>query len=198
MSMDEHPPALGPPGAGLPWTQAFVGRHVLLPFVRWTHSWDRAREFFLREGRRVLALAEPLDHEKMATRALVRGVIGIEDSSRYWSVALAVEHLIIVGDTMAEIAISLSQDREPTVGVDIAGVKPPGSLPVGEVVSSYRKFLADFERRMAEEVGDRRSRRRLNHPWFGEIDAHQWACLAALHQRIHRKQIEAIVKGLKR
>ncbi|MFH0980166.1 MAG: DinB family protein [Planctomycetota bacterium] len=191
-------PVLAPPGAGLPWSQALMGRYFLLPYFCLTHSWDGAQRVFQREGRRVLDLAEPLTGDELATRVLVYGVIGIEDSSRYWSVALALEHLIIVGEIMAEIVVALSHDQAPSARVDIAGVKPPGKLPAAEAIQAYRSLLARYQRRMREEIGERRSRRLLDHPWFGEINVHQWHCLAAMHQRIHRRQIEAIVKCLHR
>ena len=191
-------PQLAPPGAGLPWSQALLGRYLLLPGICLTHSWDGAQRFFRREGRRVLDLAEPLTVEQMTIRVLVHGVLGIEDSSRHWSVALALEHLIIVGDTMAEIVVALSHDRTPSVRVDIAAVKPPGELPAGEARDAYHRFLARYRQRISAAIADRRSRRRLEHPWFGEITAHQWHCLAAMHQRIHRRQIQAIVKRLRR
>ncbi len=178
--------------------QALIGRHVLFPSLYLTHSWDRAQRLFQHEGRRIIDLAGTLSGGELDTRVLVHGVIGIEDSSRYWSVALALEHVMIVGDTTAEIVVALSHDRAPSVRVDIAAVKPPGKLPAAEAVETYRRFLVRYQRRTTEEIGDRRSRRRLDHPWFGELTAHQWHCLAAMHQGIHRRQIEAIAKGLHR
>ncbi len=37
---------------------------------------------------------------------------------------------------------------------------------------------------------------RFFHPWFGPLDAHRWHCLLAFHQGIHRKQIQAVHRGL--
>ena len=189
---------LAPPGAGLPWYQALVGRRVLLPLMCRTHSWERARRSFLREGKCVLALADSLSVDDLATCVLVRGVIGIEDSSRYWSVALTIEHLIIVGDQMLRIAVALYRNEEPPVRVDIAAVKPPGALQPSDVVNSYGEFLDRFDAAAGQVAGAAPSNRRLDHPWFGRIDAHQWCCLAAMHQRIHRRQIQAIMRGLPR
>ena len=196
MTAADPQPQLAAPGAGLPRLQAVLGRLVLLPCFCLTHSWEGAQRAFQREGRRILDVARPLTADPLATRVLVRGVIGIEDSSRFWSVALTLEHLIIVGDLIAEIVVALSHDREPAVRVDIAAVKPPGKLPVNEVVQAYSDFLARYERRTSRDVGDPRSPRRMDHPWFGRITAHQWHCLAAMHQRIHGRQIEAIAQRL--
>jgi hypothetical protein len=34
------------------------------------------------------------------------------------------------------------------------------------------------------------------HPWFGPMTAHDWHCLAAIHHRVHRRQLERIVGKL--
>ena len=80
---------------------------------------------------------------------------------------------------------------------DIADVKPKGGKG-REIAEDFRQFLEDYSRLVAEETGDRRSTSRHPHPWFGELNAHQWICLGAVHQSIHRKQMERIVTGLKR
>jgi hypothetical protein len=46
------------------------------------------------------------------------------------------------------------------------------------------------------ELDDLRTRTRHVHPWFGALSARQWHALAALHNRIHRTQIERILLGL--
>jgi hypothetical protein len=196
MTAETPPIPLQAPGAGLPWYQAMMGRYVLLPWTSFTHSWRRASLRFVREGKEILRLAGALPVERADMRVLVKGVLGIEDSSRYWSVAMTLEHLIIVGDKMAEIIVALSHEREPSERVDIAAVKPPGGLPAGEAIPAFEDFLQRYERRTSVSIGSPRARRRLIHPWFGPITAHRWHCLAAMHQGIHRRQVAAIVAGL--
>jgi hypothetical protein len=75
---------------------------------------------------------------------------------------------------------------------DVAAVKPSGSYGAG-AVGVFQSFLAQYADTMNREVADRRSRTTLRHPWFGEMNAHQWHCLAALHQAIHRKQMQKIL-----
>ncbi len=175
-----------------------MGRYVLLPAICMTHSWGMAQRFFQREGRRVLELANPLSDNEMTARVLVHGILGIEDSSRFWSVAMAMEHLIIVGDTMTRIIVDLTHNRPPSAHVNIADVKPHGTIPAAKIVQDYGELLARSRKRCLEQIGKHRAPQRLNHPWFGEITAHQWHCLAAWHQRIHRRQIEAIIKSVGR
>ena len=187
--------SLAPPGAGLPVVQAFVLRHLVFPAYCLTTSWDKALAAFQAEGRRIIALAEHLTDEQFRRRVLVKAPLGIEDSSRYWSAAMVLEHLIEVGSRVAVGIVELTQGIEVTVKADIADVKPKGGQGL-QIVEDYRQFLDDYTRMLAEEVGDRTSRSRHRHPWFGDLNAHQWNCLGAVHQSIHRKQLERIIAGL--
>jgi hypothetical protein len=143
----------------------------------------------------VLALAKPLSPRQLRQRVLVKAPLGIEDSSRYWSAAMVLEHLIEVGSRVATGIVELTQGREVTVKADIADVKPRGGKGA-EILDDYKAFLGDYARTLDEDVGDRKSRDTHAHPWFGDLNAHHWACLGALHQSIHRRQIERIIAGL--
>src|SRR4051812_31652717 len=105
-------PALAPPGKGLPFLQWVAARFWLFPKFCRSSTWDSAEEFHLREGKMILALAEGLTPEKLKTRVLVSGVRGIEDSSRFWSVAMVMEHLVIVGD-LIRIGVRALSKGEP-------------------------------------------------------------------------------------
>ena len=80
---------------------------------------------------------------------------------------------------------------------DVVEVKPRG-LRGHQALADYKVFLDDYSRTLATEVGDRRSRATLPHPWFGELTAHRWACLGTLHQGAHLRQMERIVAALRR
>ncbi|MHB8974787.1 MAG: hypothetical protein ACYC3X_30650 [Pirellulaceae bacterium] len=82
-----------------------------------------------------------------------------------------------------------------TVKADIADVKPKGGKG-SQIVEDFRQFLGDYARIVSDDIGDRNSKSRHPHPWFGNLNAHQWACLGAVHQSIHRKQLERVVAGL--
>ena len=187
--------SLAPPGAGLPVTQALLLRHLAFPAFCLTTSWDKAQLRFQVEGRRVLRLVDPLSSEELQRRVLVDAPIGIEDSSRYWSPAMLLEHLIEVGSRVAVGIVELTHHAPVSVKADIADVKPHGGK-IGPIVEDFRQFLDDYDRMVAEDAGDRRSKATHPHPWFGKLTAHQWTCLGALHQSVHRKQLERIVAGL--
>ncbi len=194
MTDQSNGPRLAPPGAGLPRIEAWVSRHIVFPLASRLISWDGAAALFQKEGARLLALAELLPADVLQRPVLIRRVTGIEDSSRNWSPAMVLEHLMITGWGMADLTVALSHGRQPEMVVSTAAVKPAGGRGEG-IVAEYRAFLGEFARKIAGETGDRASRTRHVHPWFGAITARQWHALAAMHQRIHRKQMERIVAG---
>jgi hypothetical protein len=188
---------LAPAGAGLPVVQTLFLRHLFFPAYCLTTSWDKALTAFQDEGQRVIALTEPLDADQLQERVLVKAPMGIEDSSRYWSAAMVLEHLIEVGSRVAVGIMELTHGSSVSVKADIADVKPQGGKG-DEIIQHFSQFLEDYSRIVSEETGDRTSKARHAHPWFGELNAHQWVCLGAVHQAVHRKQLQRITAGLER
>lgn len=189
---------LAAPGAGLPPLQAFALRHVLFPAFCRTTSWDKALGLFLREGERVATAAQSLAPEALRTRVLIRAPLGIEDSSRYWSAAMVLEHLVEVGSRIATGVVELTHGQAASVKADIADVKPKGEKDGdGEIVAAYRAFLADYADKLTRRAGDRAAPHTAPHPWFGDLTPQRWVCLGAIHQRIHRRQMERIIAGLR-
>lgn len=187
--------SLAPPGAGLPVVQAFLLRYLILPAFCRTTSWQKALAKFQAEGDRLIALAEPLSPERLQKRILVKAPMGMEDSSRYWSAVMVFEHLIEVGSRVATGIVELTHGEQVTVKADIADVKPKGGKGT-QIIEEYTAFLRDYAHTLTEDVGDWKSKRTHPHPWFGELNAHQWACLGTVHQTTHRRQMERIVAGL--
>lgn len=157
-------------------------------------TWDEAQAFFDKEGEKILALLRPLDAERLGRRVLVPRLRGLEDSSRFWSVSMAVEHLMIVGDLIRQAIVHLSRGEEPPGKADIAAVKPKGLDDPAATVRAFEEFLERFRETMRKDVVDKNSPLRFRHPWFGGLTAFQWHFLAAAHQNIHRKQILEILK----
>ncbi len=105
---DDIQNSLAPPGAGLPIVQAFVLRYMIFPAYCLATSWDKAVAAFQAEGQKVIALVEPLSAEQLQRRVLVKAPMGIEDSSRYWSASMVLEHLIEVGSRIAVGIVELT------------------------------------------------------------------------------------------
>jgi hypothetical protein len=186
---------LEPPGAGLrSWEQVAV-RRIIFPFFRVNTSWEGAQRQFEREGERILSQCGDLPTELLFKRVLVPRLFGIEDSSRYWSPAMVLEHLTMVGTRMGEIIVALSRHRPARPIVDMKDMKPSGRA-AEDIVQQFGVFLKVFADAMEERVQDRRSECRCRHPRFGSLDAHGWCCLAALHQRLHRRHLNAIRRRL--
>ena len=187
--------SLAPPGAGLPAVQAFLLRYLLFPAFCRTNSWQKALAKFQAEGDRIVALAESLSSKQLQKRILVKAPMGMEDSSRYWSSAMVLEHIMEVGSRVATGIVELSHGQEVTVNSDVADVEPKGEKGP-QVIEEYKIFLRDYAHTLTEDVDDWKSAQTYGHPWFGELTAQQWPCLGAVHQKIHRHQMERIVAGL--
>lgn len=187
---------LAAPGAGLPGVQGFVLRHVFFPAFCQRTSWDKALGLFLHEGERVAAAAQSLAPEALQTRVLIRAPMGIEDSSRYWSAAMVLEHLIEVGSRIATGVVELTHGPSASVKADIADVKPKGQNN-DSIVAAYRVFLEDYRDKLVHQTGNRNARNTAPHPWFGDLTPQRWVCLGAIHQQIHRRQMDRVIAGLR-
>ena len=88
-------PQLQPPGAGLPRGELFVSRvgfRLMTPFI----SRKGASRWFRAEADRILELAWSVPRADLTKRVLIPRVRGLADSSRFWSVCMTLEHLVMV------------------------------------------------------------------------------------------------------
>lgn len=188
-------PRLAPPGAGLPAAELLIAR-ILFGLRRRTTDragWDAG---FRGQREAVRRLVAGLDDASAARRVLVARPRGLEDSSRYWSVWMTLDHLRIVHHEIARIIGELGRGSVPAGQASTAAVKP--AAEVGrEVVDAYERSC-DVVLAAAAAVPELRTSVRFPHPWFGPLDAAGWHQLAAGHLGIHRVQIERIVAGLGR
>jgi len=145
-----------------------------------------------RQADRLFRSAAGLTHAQRVRRVLVRPQIGLEDSSRYHSWAMVVEHLTIIGGALADVVLELTHRRVPGGKVSTAALKPRGGIDAAQAEDGYRRMLQRFRRVILEECDDWRSPTLYPHPWFGPLDARQWVCFAPFHQTIHLKQARRI------
>ena len=184
---------LDQPGAGLSAYETFLLRYIKLPRFVSTKTWHSAVELFRDEGRKVFALVDPLSDEQLLTPVLIDRLRGMEDSSRNWSPAMTMEHLIITGKDFKNAIIHLNKGKVPDKNVDIANYKP--STDIGrEVIGRFKGFQDEFITIMSNERYQRSSDMKFRHPWLGPLNSFQWLCLAAGHQYLHRTQIKKILK----
>lgn len=184
-------PRLAPPGAGLPAVELFAAR-VLFGLRRLTGSRRSFDAHFTRERARIAALVHRCPVEAGACRVLIRRVAGLEDSSRFWSVWMTLDHLRIVHELLTQLVGELARGAAPPGAASTAAVKPsPAAGP--EVVAAY-EASCDALLAACAATPDLHTAARYPHPWFGPLDAAGWHALAATHLGVHRAQIERILR----
>lgn len=175
-----------------------MARYYFLPVKARQSTWEQSNFIFAHETDKILRLTESLTPLQMQTPVLIPRIRGIEDSSRHWSPAMVLEHLMIVAPSMADAVVRLSKGEVPDIQVDIAQVKPKGSFSGSADMESIRGAFASAmlqaHLRVSQEVVDRGSSARLVHPWFGPLSAREWNWLLGGHQWVHRRQLQAILK----
>lgn len=190
---DEMEPKLAAPGAGLPKAELAVAQ-VLFGWRQRRGNRESFARKFESERERIRTLVKGCATERAGRRVLIERLRGLEDSSRYWSVWMTLEHLRIVNTGIARTITQLSRGTAPTGKASTAAVKP-GADVGPEVVEAYEKSC-DAVLKAAVEAGDLKTAARYEHPWFGPLDAHGWFALAGGHLEIHRTQIERILEAI--
>lgn len=153
---------------------------------------ERALERFHGEAERVVSLVTPLTEEEGRRPVLVKRLRGMEDSSRYWSPYMIVQHLVIVDRAMLMMIRLISSGKTTDRKSGTADVKPsPNAGP--EAVDEFRTLLVRWQETLSE-IPDLRGGSRHPHPWFGPLNAHEWLAVAAQHHGIHRRQMEMVLR----
>jgi hypothetical protein len=189
----DNSPRLAAPGAGLPGFELQIAR-TLFALRAWTHDRRRTDALLLRERAHIAERVRACPAAQRGQRVLIPRPRGLEDSSRHWSVLMTLEHLRLVNLACASIIRELSEGRMPAGKVSTADVKP--SPDVTEAVLAAYEASCDEVLAAVASAKDLDNAARLPHPWFGPMSARRWHLLAAVHLGIHRRQIEAILRGL--
>lgn len=195
MSKTASHPKLAPPGAGIPAVERLVGGILLrLHRLRVTPSSFAAQ--FEHERRTIASLYTGLDASALGIRVLVPRLRGLEDSSRFWSVWMTLDHLRIVNDSITGVIDELTRGRVPQGTASTAAVKPSEQVG-GEVVTAYEASCDRLVQLVAPKL-TLRTELQFAHPWFGPLDAAGWHAMSAIHMGIHRGQIERILREVPR
>ena len=186
-------PQLDAPGAGLPPPELFVAR---LLFALRRKSGNRASfdARFRQERELIATLVHSCDEESGACRVLIARPRGLEDSSRYWSVWMTLDHLRIIHHEFARIIGALTSGVIPEGKASTAAVKP-SSEATSAIVAAYEQSC-DTLLAVVAASPDLNTGVRFAHPWFGPLNAAGWHALAGPHMGIHRLQIQRILAGL--
>jgi hypothetical protein len=178
----------------LPRHELLIGR-LLFALRRWTTGRAAVNARFQREREAIRGLVESCDAPSAARRVLIARPAGLEDSSRYWSIWMTLDHLRIVHQRMSRVIGALAKGVVPPGMASTAAVKP-SPLATSSVVEEYENSCEALLAVVAG-VEDLRTGVRYAHPWFGPLDAAGWHALAAGHLGIHRVQIERIHRALR-
>jgi hypothetical protein len=191
MSESASHPKLAPPGAGIPAVERLVGGIFFrLHRLRGTPASFTAQ--FDRERRTIASLYTGSEAIALGTRVLIPRLRGLEDSSRFWSVWMTLDHLRIVNDSITQVIDELTQGRVPEGTASTATVKPSEQVG-GEVVTAHEASCDRLVQLVASKP-TLRTDLRYAHPWFGPLDAAGWHAMSAMHMGIHRAQIERILR----
>ncbi len=190
---EANEPKLAPPGAGLPKPELLIAR-ALFKLERLRGNREKFNAHFQRERAAIRTLIQPCDAERGARRVLIERVPGLEDSSRYWSVWMTLEHLRIMHIGIGRTIEGLAKGIVPAKKASTATVKPRPDATAA-MVAEYEKSCDDLLATVAA-IPDLKTKARFEHPWFGLLDASGWHAMAGMHLGIHRKQVERILAGL--
>ena len=188
---------LQPPGRGLPnWERACLSS--VLKLGAFISSDSTILKRFQLETRRIQQLYDDDESYDVFQTLLIPRVIGIEDSSRNWSIAMVLEHLHLVNKDLTTAIDALGRGIVPHGEIDVAIYKPDEDL--GTDVMQRMRDTNENYCQVIETIMKRHGRLphtpHFDHPWFGPLNAHQWHALAAAHQTIHRRQIQKIIAML--
>ena len=189
----KHVPSLAPPGAGLPKIERFVANLMIRWQARRTTR-EKAAALFAQERVAISELMRGVGELALQEPVLIKRLPGLEDSSRFWSLLMVVDHLRIVNEQITGVISCLSMGKMPKRAADIALVKPsPNVRP--EVIAAFHEGCEKFIATVAS-VGDLKTALTFEHPWFGPMDAATWHFMTGFHMRLHRKQMELILANM--
>lgn len=186
-------PKLAAPGAGLPKIERFFA-NLMIHWKAKRTSRETAATTFATERDAILKLLHTTPTEQLTTPVLIKRLPGLEDSSRYWSMLMTLDHLRIVNDQIKGVIASLCAGQVPPGATSTAAVKPSTQVDAS-IIAAFETSCAEFEKIVAAQV-DLKMPLKFPHPWFGQMDAAAWYFMTGFHMQLHRKQLELILVGL--
>jgi len=188
--MIEKDERLDKPGAGIPWHHKQFTKYIVVPLLPMVLNWERGLAFFQKQVSEILALVEDLDEQTLAKQVLIPPMIFLEDSSRFYSINMVLEHLVMVNFGTLEIMNFLAEEKEVERVLGTEKVKPVKNI-------NHIKNLVVFEKaytRMIKKSPKKRSLTTKEHPWFGHFNNTHWHAFIGMHNKVHKKQIQKILE----
>jgi len=186
----KSPIDLEAPGAGLPKWQLTIIK-PLFHIISSRLPREKVKALYITERQTIIDIVTPLDPTVASTQTLIPRLAGIEDSSRFWSVYMTLEHLSTVDTGVSGIIKQLCAGCPIDSIVRTENVKP--SEDADQTALPTFELLTQKNSSTLNRIDTLDHTTTHPHPWFGPITARQWNFLIAIHLRIHRKQIESIL-----
>lgn len=188
--MAEPAPKLAPPGAGIPTIERWVG-NIIIKYFTLSPNIDVTwlKEEYPRSLQSLIALAKSFPEARRREQILIPRLRGLEDSSRYYSPTMVLEHIALVDRGIAGTVQILGRGEVPPYKVSTANVKPN---PKTDWQSAMDMVNAASDQFMQSLSADFNSQVKLAHPWFGPLNAWQWAQFTVVHHKIHARQLEVM------
>ena len=196
MQATDKEPRLAKPGAGLPLIEWAIAKFILIPRRFKSVTPNLALEEIDSEAHAIREMAAPLTTEQLRQRRLIPRPRGLEDSSRYWSIAMTIQHVVIVNNLIRHVVLGLSQGKIDEKEASIAAVKPPADVDPATIITTFEQASKTFIEQLSTVELERFPNAKYAHPWFGPLNAREWLLFAAPHMRIHKGQIAEIIKRL--
>lgn len=157
-------------------------------------SRDQAASIFEFEKSEILRLVKDLNPSFAGTQVLIKRLRGLEDSSRFWSIYMTLDHLIIVNQGATELITALSKGETPKRIVSTADVKPRESADL-TTIQEFERVCNKFQETV-QNIANLNTDLTWAHPWFGELNAQRWHFFTGFHMSLHRQQILSIQRQL--
>lgn len=185
-------PKLGRPGAGLPFPESWIVRLFGRGMLRRRYSRATAVDEIERTAQRLLDKTAALSPDQLTAPKLIDRLRGLEDSSRFWSPSMVLEHLCITGQGTTRLILLLSNGERSERTVSTAAVKPTGKDPA-IVREEFQALHGGLRRQLTEAAGNQWNGATHAHPWFGPLNAGDWLCMMAMHMHLHEQQLDRIL-----
>ncbi len=186
--MVQVPPQLAAPGAGIPAFERLIAKFIIMHFrlqKRIDVNW--LRQEYQQSLAKIMAAAEAFPVAARQIPVLIPRLSGLEDSSRYYSPAMVLEHVALVDSGVSAVIASLGKQIVPPQAPNTANVKPSPGIAWATAVAQLQKATEIFEVCLNTNFA---SSAVLPHPWFGPLTAWQWAQFLPIHHGIHLAQLK--------
>lgn len=186
-------PQLAEPGAGIGMIEMGLLKAVIKPILMRGVQAERSIQK-LRQGECQLEdELRQFNPERLTEQILVPRIWFIEDSSRFWSVAMLFRHITKVNLSIAkaiEYKMSLGDESASAAKERLKAVKPEVEFNQIQEIQNYRgsvlRLITAVEKTSEREL----QTNTLPHPWFGQLTYAEWTWFAGFHMTVHSRQLK--------